>query len=146
MKGASQLLTHSFLLAFSLVILLFVTMTFNNIKSDMVNFSSKISGREICSLLKQSIERISNINPDGVSVLSDEKFGYMIIKLPNKIGDAKYRIFLNGNEIDVKINNVDYKCYVTSNISLYGTAPGGLISITENIDNNEKKITIKIYP
>ena len=143
MKGLSQLITHAFLVAFALLILMFVVITFNDIKEDFSGFTENITSNELCSLLVSSIYQVYTTTPNEVNVLSSEKFSQLLLDLPEKIGDEKYRIVFSGNNITIEIGNKEFRCKAGLNASLTGFASGGTIRIYRIYGNNSNEIKIE---
>lgn len=142
MKGLSQLLTHSLLLSFALIILISVVITFNTLEKDYSKFSENITAYNVCLLLKEYVHNLVEKTPE-VNVVSEEKYGFLILNLPKRIGRGKYRINFNNNKIEIDTEHIRMSCNVTQSVFPLISVSGGRIKIWKTYVNGTTRVYVK---
>ena len=137
-KGQAPMISHTFAISFTIIIIMFIVMSFNNIRDDYKAFAleNQISG--ICDTIKGAIEKIYW----PFDYESNGTFGSVIIDLPERIGDTNYRVkfFDSSLLIESEINST---CNIGFNITYAGSTTGGRTEIEWTRSGGVDKITMR---
>ena len=131
------LMSHTFAIAFTIVIILLVVISFNNIKDDYKDFALKNQISGVCYTIKSAIEKIYW----PFDYESNGTFGRIIVNLPERIWDRNYRArFLDSSLlIESEINST---CHIGFNITYAGSTSGGRTEIEWARSGTADKITM----
>jgi hypothetical protein len=143
MKGQSVVVTHSLLILFATLLLIIVVTTLNSIKEDYRDFVLNLTAKDICNLVKTSIEELRTSIPTELEVKTEQNMGSIILDLPSKIGNTKYRIRLENETILIKTESgFSYTCYTSVNSTLSGRSTGDRTKIYWVYGSGTNKISI----
>lgn len=143
MKGASQLITHSLFVLFSIMLLLAVITSMGKIEKQYSNFTGEMSARDMCSMLKTAIEKIYMPVDSNITVNKTVEMSYIILDLPIKMGSRLYDITFAGNYINITSEEIFYQCKTGINATLSGISHGGRTKIKWLFGNSVNSIIIE---
>jgi len=144
-KGQDSLLSHSMLIAFSLIVIIFVVAALTSLRDDYSGFIGKNEISQVCLLVKGSIEKI--FVEDRYSSPTNTTKGRIFLNLPDRIGDQNYRIRFVNASISIETLSrprVNDTCKAGFNLSYTGSTTGGRTEINFTVrDSGEKIVSIK---
>lgn len=119
-KGQMPLLSHTITVGFSMILILLVVMTLNSVKGDYQSFIASNEMKEVCTILKNGIEKIYRPTDHRLNAT----MGRIFIDLPERIADMRYRVrFLNSSLLIE--TNINHTCVVGFNVTYSGSIDGG---------------------
>jgi len=143
LKGQSVIVTHSLLVLFATLFLIIIVTTLNSIREDYRDFTLNLTVKDICSVVKASVEELHAPIPAELEVNTEQSMGSVTLDLPQKIGGVKYRIRFGNRTILVKTESgFSYACYTSVNSTLAGRSAGGRTRISWIYGNGTDKILI----
>jgi len=143
LKGQSVIVTHSLLVLFATIFLIIIVTTLNSIREDYRDFTLNLTVKDICSVVKASIEELRTPIPAELEVNTEQSMGSVMLDLPQKIGGTKYRIRFENEMIVIKTESgFSYTCYTSVNSTLSGRSAGGRTKIYWMYGNGINKILI----
>jgi len=143
MKGQSPIVTHSILVLFAVVLLMAVVTSMGNIEKNYRNFTSGMSAKSICSLLKSTAEKIYVPVSGNITVNRTIEMGHIIISLPTRIGNGQYVVSFYNNSVLIEYGKISYGCNIGTNATLSGLTYGGRTKIKWMLGNGTNSLTIE---
>jgi hypothetical protein len=124
-RGQSILLSHAILVGFSIFLVYAVSTTFVSIKNDYQKFIGQNEIDELCFAMKSAIGKIQQ--PQYYGMTNDTVAGSIVIRMPDRIADLKYRAkFVNDSiSIESQSNKFNTTCRIGSNAIFNGSTTGG---------------------
>jgi len=141
--GQSQIVTHTIIIMFVVILILIVATTMNSIREDYDNFVGNMTSYEICSLIKSSMEKIYKPVSGNITVNRTEDMGYVILDLPPKVGNSAYRLKLSGTNIIISTSDKTYSCAVGLNATMNSSCAGGKVKLIWKYGNGTNEIKIE---
>lgn len=139
-KGQSEFLSHSLTVAISIFMIFILVTTMNTIKNDYDDFSSKSQVKQICNIIKSSVEKIywpENYNANNTLL------GSFTVNIPEKAAAKNYKISFSNITINVTTSDgISSNCTPGFDIIYNGTSTGGLTKINWYKINNTDVITL----
>jgi hypothetical protein len=135
MKGQAPLISHTFAISFTIVILMLIVISFSNIRNDYEEFALQGQADILCSIIKSAVEKIYwpfDREADGI-------FGRVVIDLPEKLGGSSYRARFYNSSLLIE-TGINMTCYIGFNVS--GSTSGGRTEITWTRAGNKDIITM----
>ena len=147
LKGQSPLLSHALVVMFSIMLVLVAVTAMNSIRNDYQDFVGTIEAQQVCGIIKGSIEKI--YQPTDYAVQINQTYGKVVLDLPERIADSRYRVKLFNDSIRVEMlgSQINETCRTGFNITMSGTASGGKTAIIFDIlkggASNDYRITMQ---
>lgn len=143
-KAQSVLLSHAFTVGISVLLVLAVMATLNNLVTDNREFVGQHEAGQVCFLMKAAAEKLfpdqSYVSPTNTSS------GKITLGLPEKIADLRYRIRIASGDIVIEsIRNaqINQTCRAGLNVSYSGSTAGGATAMElTRYSNGSKEIRI----
>lgn len=140
MRG--QMLSHTFVVAFNVILILAIVLSLNYITSEYRGFISKSEAEEVCLTIKSAVGKtIHRTNYDESSYIS----GIVYIDIPERISNMKYRAWISGDviQIDILDSRDDFNCLLDQPVLSTGSTGGGETKITTLNNKGLYEIEIK---
>ena len=141
MKGQNPLISHTLIVAMSVLVLFLVVTTFNNIEKNQIMFVARSEADSICSTLSSQILKIyrnETYNSPGGQTCSWEN-----IYLEKRLMIYNYKIYFNNSDIIISFKNTKINCSVPINATLIGSSYGGEVKLTwEKLSDGQDEIIL----
>jgi hypothetical protein len=135
--GQASLISHTFSVSFTIIIILLIVISFNNIRNDYKAFSMKNQINGVCDIIKGAVEKIYW----PFDYESDGTFGRIFVDLPERIGDTNYRARFLGSSLLIE-SGINSTCSIGFNITYAGSTTGGRTEIEWTRAGTVDKITM----
>ncbi len=125
-KGQVPFLSHTMMVAFSVVLIVLIVTTLNSVKIDYQEFVGKEEIIQVCVSIKSAIEKI--YVPTGYTSLTNETMGSIVIDLPERIADVNYRMKFVNKTLMIETlaePTLNQSCTIGFNASFEGSSRGG---------------------
>ncbi len=126
MKGQSVLLSHAFIVAMSVILIIIVLTAMKTIIDDNRDFVGRNEITQICSIVKSSFEKI--LLEQTYTSLTNTSSGKITVALPERIADMRFRTRLSANDVIVETQGnilVNETCRIGLNATYSGSTAGG---------------------
>ncbi len=133
-KGQSELLAHTLMIAFTIILVLVVLNSINGIKRDYKTFIGKLEVNETCYQIKNAVLMLES--NDNFDQQINETVGQIDMMLPEKIGGSYYRGKMVNRKFVISLfTGETYNCTIGFNVT--GQTPGGLTYLKRKIYEND---------
>ena len=129
---AEALISHALIISFSILLILVVVTSLNTIRGDYKDFIGNIESKQVCGIIKEGIEKIySPYKSFTLLEINYTAYGSIVLSLPEKIADARYRARLANDSIIVELigEEINHTCASGFGLNMSGTSPGGMTRI-----------------
>ena len=100
--------------------------TLNQLRNTYEEFVINLTARQLCELVRSTVEDMYSPTPAGMQTLVNESMGKLSLRLPDKVGGMKYKILLLGKTIKVIVSDREKaRCSIALNATLTGKSAGG---------------------
>ncbi len=140
-KGQSPLLSHTIMLAFSLLLVLVIISMLTAIRDDYSNFIGKNEIAEVCLILKGGIEKM--MTDDSYVSPTNTTKGRLFMRFPARIADQNYRMRFANNSVFVETlaqPRINDTCRLGHNASYTGSTAGGITEVNYTMLDSAAKI------
>ena len=129
-SGQSVLISHSLMLAITLILVMIIIFSIISLKAQYQNFIGISEAKQVCLTTKSSIEKI--YSPENYTSQTNSILGKVLVNLPKRIADEKYSIIFVNKSAEIKISNIglNYTCKVGFPVQYNGSTDGGLTEIS----------------
>jgi hypothetical protein len=143
-KSQSTLISHSLAIAMTVVLVLAVIVTFNNMRNQYQKFISEHEIKQVCLSVKGAVEEV--YSPENYTSKTNSTMGKTRIELPKKIAGVNYYARFFNNSVTIGID--DLRLYQTCKIGFpavfSGSSDGGPTYITwTRYANDSDEITME---
>lgn len=131
MKAQSPLLSHSFAIGFSILLVLMVTATFSYLDGGYRSEAGDRELRQLCDIIGSGTEKI--YNPGAYRSPTSSIMGRVKLILPEKIAGIIYRADFVNDSLRIRTLAdpvISTECGINVNASLSGMTYGGETEIT----------------
>lgn len=122
MKGQNPLLSHVFVTAFLVALVLSVIIITTTLKTRYETFIGEHEVDQVCSIIKSSIAKLRS--DDSYVSLNDTIKGRIYLNLPAKIANSNYNIRFIGRNATIT-GTANVTCAIGFNATYTGTSSGG---------------------
>lgn len=129
-KAVSNLICHSLVLGFSLLLIFIVVITLNSLGEDYRSFGGKNEISQLCETIKYSAEKI--YNPSDYISPTTSTMGRVNLALPEKIAGILYKASLANGSVFITTTAkpfINATCQAMINATLSGSTHGGATEI-----------------
>lgn len=120
MKGQNPIISHTFVIAVSVLFIFFIIISLNMINKDHEKFIIFHESKEICYYLSNAVYSMYENDYNGSYVISEKT-----VHLPNRMSIYGYRVAFNGSTIFINSTMGTVNCTVPLNITMSGNVYGG---------------------